>query len=119
MAKTSKGRKYHKEWELTYSWCRKHSDGSEDAFCKLCHVTVQPKLASLLKHQSSNNHQKRVPKNQPTLKPIVSQRTLGISDRTKSAEIELAVAITCHSSILSVDHIGEIIKKTWNKQLTR
>jgi len=34
------GQKYNSNWEKTFLWLKKASDGSEDAYCKLCHTTI-------------------------------------------------------------------------------
>ena len=46
-------RKYSKAWESKFSWVTKALDGSNDAFCKLCHSTVKPKLCNLTKHEGN------------------------------------------------------------------
>ena len=33
------------------------------------------------------------------------------TDQVKKAELEIAVAVSCHSINLSVDHFGELVKK--------
>jgi len=52
-------RKYRKEWEATYPWVKKSSDGTESAFCKLCHVTLKAHKGNLDQHQKSSSHVSR------------------------------------------------------------
>ena len=42
----------------------------------------------------------------------------GPSEDVKKTELELAVAISCHCSIKSIDHLWEIMKKkkTWKRK---
>ena len=122
-SKYEDGRKYSATWEKTFVWCKKFSDTSEDAFCKLCFKSIQPKLSSLKKHEESAGHQQRIPKTQPTISSglnlIRTQReTNKISGATKAAEIELAVTILCHSAIQSVDHFNDFLKKKYGENST-
>jgi hypothetical protein len=54
------GRKYSKAWESKFCWVSKASDGTENAFCKLCHITVKPKTSNLTNHEKSAKHMQRV-----------------------------------------------------------
>ena len=104
------GRRYNKTWESKFSWLSKASDGSEDAFCKLCHALMKPKQSNLTAHEKTNKHIQRV-KALTLVKPIQVVRNPTIADEVKTAEIELAVTMACHSSILATDHLGEIIAR--------
>ena len=104
------GRKYNKAWESKFSWVSQASDGSEDAFCKLCHASMKPKQSNLTKHEKSDKHMQRV-KLSTTTKPIQVVRVPKIADEVKVAEIELAVTMACHSAILTMDHLGEVITR--------
>ena len=46
-----------------------------------------------------------------TTKPIQVVRVPKVADEVKVAEIELAVTMACHSAILTMDHLGEIITR--------
>jgi hypothetical protein len=46
-----------------------------------------------------------------TTKPIQVVRVPKVADEVKVAEIELAVTMACHSAILTMDHLGEIIAR--------
>lgn len=102
-------RKYKCEWERTYLWVKEAPDGTGDAYCKLCLCNLNPRLYILQKHEKTEKHKKRqyVIK---TARPVTVYPS-GPSEEVKKAELELAVAITCHCSIRSVDHLGEIMKK--------
>ena len=59
-----------------------------------------------------------------SIKPIQVVRAPKVADEVKIAEIELAVTMACHSAILTVDHLGEVIARnaervkrySWKKQ---
>ena len=107
------GRKYNQEWEKTFPWCKKATDRSS-AFCKLCSTTIQPKSASLKKHEESAGHKTRVSNTQTRIGDAftrTARQSKSQDDLTKAAELELAVNIACHGSIKSVDHISELLKK--------
>jgi hypothetical protein len=104
------GRKYSKAWESKFSWVSKASDGTENAFCKLCHTTIKPKTSNLTNHEKSTKHMQRV-KLSTTMEPIQVVRTPRASDELKTTEIELAVSIACHSALLTIDHLGKVISR--------
>lgn len=106
------GRRYNKTWESKFCWVTKALDGSEDAFCKLCYATIKPKASNLTKHEKSDKHMQRV-KFSTTMKPIqvVVVRAPRVYDEVKIAEIELAVTMACHSAVLAIDHLGEVISR--------
>ena len=104
------GRKYNKTWESKYSWLSKASDGSENAFCKLCHAVMKPKQSNLTKHENTAKHIQRI-KALTSVQPIQVVRKPTIADEVKTAEIEMAVTMACHSSISTIDHLGEIISR--------
>lgn len=107
------GRKYSKAWESKFSWVTKALDGSNDAFCNLCHSTVKPKLCNLTKHEGSVKHMRHV-KLSTTMKPIQVIRVPKAADEVKIAEIELAVTMACHSAMMTMDHLGEVIVRNAN-----
>ena len=104
------GRKYNKTWESKYSWLLKASDGSENAFCKLCHAVMKPKQSNLTKHENTAKHIQQI-KALTSVQPIQVVRKPTIADEVKTAEIKLAVTMACHSSISTIDHLGEIISR--------
>lgn len=110
------GRKYCASWEKSFPWCRNESTTSSNAFCKLCSVSIQPKLSSLKKHETSDGHKARASKSQPAVETVLglnrsSRNLASIKDVTKCAEIELSVNIACHGAIRSVDHLCEFFTK--------
>ena len=100
------GRKYNKTWESKFTWLSKTSDGSEDGFCKLCHTSIKPKQSNFTKHEKSEKHVQRI-KSLKSTKKIEVVRNPTVAEELKTVEIAMA----CHSSILSVDHLGEIVAR--------
>jgi hypothetical protein len=43
-------RKYSSKWEETFVWVQKAADGSEAAYCKLCHSNILPRISKLSDH---------------------------------------------------------------------
>lgn len=54
------GRKYNRSWEEKFVWVTKASDGSENAFCKLCKTQLTPRASRLTEHEKSKGHVSRV-----------------------------------------------------------
>ncbi|ESN97177.1 hypothetical protein HELRODRAFT_178286 [Helobdella robusta] len=50
------GRRYKEKWEKQFTWLEKMSNGSENAFCKLCCKILQPKLSTLINHSKTADH---------------------------------------------------------------
>lgn len=105
-----KRRNYRTAWEKTFPWVKK-SDAREMAYCKICRKSIQPRKATLYTHQKSQQHKDNFASIKYTEK--ISSKTFAKSseDQRKIAEIELAVNVACHSAVLSIDHIGELIKR--------
>ena len=110
------GRKYNKSWEEKFVWVAKAADGTENAFCKLCRIQVAPRASRLTDHEKSKAHTNRVSSAKNTV-PMPFKRTQRPEEKTQKLEIELAVAISCHCSTLSVDHLGEFMKKKMEKEV--
>ena len=103
-------RKYKKSWETKYVWLTQSLDGKGNAYCKLCRKTLQPKLWSISKHESSEEHSSKVRESQQMRPLILEKRPKpGTRDEIKKAELQVAVGIACHSAIMAVDHLGEIM----------
>ena len=99
-------RRFKPEWQRTFPWVKKALDGSENAYCNTCRINTQPRLSSLKKHQETAKHAKL------TMTVASNRRTPGSErddDIVKTIEIQLAVSITCHSAVLTVDHLRELI----------
>ena len=98
-----KGRKGNIDWEKTFLWLKKASDGSQDAYCKLCHATIIPRLGNVMNHEK-NEKRKSVPAiGQVALKIVKTSRSK--SDALIVPEVEIAVSIICYSAIRFIDHL--------------
>ncbi len=98
-------RKFKPEWQHKFNWVRKAIDGSQDAHCSLCKANITPRLSNLNQHEQSAKHKRQsnlIFRN--TKIPRVNE-----DERLKEMELQMAVTITCHSSINAVDHLGEIV----------
>ena len=104
------GRKYNKLWEDKYLWVIKATDGSENAFCKLCRVVLAPKTSRLADHEKSKKHLDLISASKFSLPLPFTVIKNKIPDETKYAELEFAVGIACHCATSNVDHLSEIIK---------
>ena len=106
-------RKYKPQWQREHPWVTKAVDGTDEAYCSLCKVNVNPKLCHLQQHEASTKH-----KNASTA--VSSNRKIVTllkkdDEVLKKIELELAVAIMCHCALRADDHFGEIIVKHGDK----
>ncbi|TRY79470.1 hypothetical protein TCAL_06565 [Tigriopus californicus] len=53
-------KRYLKSWERRFPWVERAIPGKENAFCKVCSKTINPKLASLQVHARTKGHQVRM-----------------------------------------------------------
>ena len=102
-------RKYRKEWEKIFPWIKKSSDGTESAFCTLCHVTLGAHKGTIEQHQKTKSHISRDINLNTAQKQISFQKLSKPETSTKEADIHLSLNICCHTAISNVDHLGEII----------
>lgn len=86
-----------------YPWVEKAKDGSDDAHCSLCRQNITPGLTNLDKQQST--------KGKLIFYLEIRRYHLFPPRKMNAQEIELhlAIGITCHSSIMAVDHLSEIV----------
>ena len=109
-------RKYNTTWENEYPWVKKAlskgRNGSDQAFCSLCRSTMQCHRSTLKAHSPNKHHvacvesQSHTKKNFFAPKPVPKQ-----DDQTKIAELEIATAVACHCSIMTIYHLGETVKR--------
>jgi hypothetical protein len=85
----------------------------QDAYCTVCRVHLRAHKTDLLKHSNIEGHKK----NMKRLNPVAQgQATLlghvkRISNKMKERDLKIAVHIAMHSSIRSVDHLGELLNQ--------
>ena len=100
-------RKFKSEWQKKYPWIEQATDGSGDAFCSLCRMNIAPRLSNVARHEGTAKHTKKASSVSRNSK--ITSLTPKENERVKEMELQLALAITCHSSIMAVDHLGEIM----------
>jgi hypothetical protein len=86
---------------------KKAVDGSGDAHCSLCRQNITPRLSNVEKHEQTAKHKRQA--NIVHRNTKINLVSLKEDERVKELELQLAVGITCHSSIVAVDHLSEII----------
>ena len=96
--------------ESKFQWVSKASDGTENAYCKLCRTSIQPSSSTLVNHEKTDKHIRRV-QDSATTKPLPVIHIAKEDDQVKKAEIELAIKMAYHSAIMTIDHLGEVITK--------
>ena len=104
------GRKYNKAWESKFQWVSKASDRTENAYCKLRRALVQPWASTLATHEKTEKHVRRM-QDTASCRTVPVIRIAKEDDQVKEAEIELSVTVVCHSAILTMDDLGEVIVK--------
>ena len=89
------------------------------AFCRHCKCEIRAHHADLQRHAATTKHKENAAK-------LSSARTLfdvgcsskQVDNTEKIAELKLAAHIACHSSIATVDHLGEIAKNFSGKNIS-
>ncbi|CAB3986321.1 zinc finger MYM-type 6-like [Paramuricea clavata] len=100
-------RKFKSDWTRKYPWIKKAMDGSDDAHCSLCRTNITPRLSNISKHEESAKHKRQA--NLVSHNSKISLAPRNVNDHIKEMELQLALAITCHTSIMAIDHLGEIM----------
>jgi hypothetical protein len=97
-------RKYKSKLEETVVWVRNAANGSEAAYCKLCHCNILPRISNLSNHEKSEKHKWRT--------PLQGQTRLNIRktprqdmDKFMAVELQIALSMTCHCVIHTFDHL--------------
>jgi hypothetical protein len=99
--------KYRGKWEETFVWVQKAADGLEAACCKLCHCNTVPRISNVSNHEKSEKHKRRTPLQGQTQLNVRKTLRQDI-DKVKAVELQIAVSMTCHCAIRTVDQLSEI-----------
>ncbi|KAF0701978.1 Zinc finger protein, partial [Aphis craccivora] len=114
------GRKYKTEWEkelIFKGWLKKATDVQsnmndlKEAYCSYCNVVLRAHHNDLVDHSKTAKHVSK--KNSLNIKKQPTLNSFGISTKSnesKISDLKLAVHIAAHSSVRSIDHLGEILK---------
>ena len=108
------GKQCSKEWEkdpVLKPCIQSVAGDATKAFCRHCKCEIRAHHADLQRHAATTKHKQNAAK-------LSSSRTLfdvgcsskQVDNSEKIAELKLAAHIACHSSITTVDHLGEIVK---------
>ena len=103
------GRKYRNCWESTFPWVTQSSTSTTMAKCKLCQIDLRPHKGNLEQHQKSASHLARDRNLNKKQAPLQFAKIPTVSTLSKEADIHLALSICCHTSVSTIDHLGEII----------
>ena len=113
---------YCSSWEKDVklkSWIQRVPRDDTKGTCRFCKPTVRCHYRDLCAHADTEKHKQNAA-------PCSSRRTLfdvGCARKTedqsiKVAEFKLAVHVACHSSILTSDHLGEIVKDVSGRDIS-
>jgi hypothetical protein len=91
-----------------FVWVQKTSDGSEADYCKLCHCNILPRMSSLSNHEKSEKHKRRILLQGQT-QINVRKTPRHNMDKVKAVELQIAVSMTCHCAVRTVEHLSEIM----------
>ena len=70
-------------------------------------MNIAPRLSNVARHEGTAKHTKKASSVSRNSK--ITSFAPKENERVKEMELQLALAITCHSSIMVVDHLGEIM----------
>jgi len=71
---------------------QKAAEGSEAAYCKLCHSNILPRISNLTNHEKSEKHKRRTPLQGQTQLNV--RKTPGQDmDKVKAVELQIAVSM--------------------------
>lgn len=113
----SKRNKYDKSFQKSWlsdplfgNWlAEKPGDGTK-ACCKVCNIDLRAHKTDLLKHQKRDKHVKNA--NSINLQLNITKKFQPIDKHTITKfELRLAVYVSCHSAISTIDHLTDLLKK--------
>lgn len=107
-------KKYNHNWDKDQnlkSWVQRVPGDDTKAACRFCKCVIRAHYNDLCNHAGTSKHKRNAI-------PGSGMRTLfevGVINQTednsvKMAELRLCAHIACHSSIVTIDHLGELIK---------
>ncbi|CAG5102790.1 Protein of unknown function [Cotesia congregata] len=111
---------YREAWEnqpIFKGWLTKNSSelitaGHGEARCKFCKASLRAHASDLKKHAGTGSHLAQAKlwniKKQPSL---ISHINSSQQKELKIAELKMVLYIASHSSVKSVDHLGEVLKE--------
>ncbi|KAF0690927.1 Zinc finger protein, partial [Aphis craccivora] len=113
-------RKYCVEWENKpefKGWLKKATEKDscnnelKEAYCTLCKIVLRAHHGDLISHSKTLKHISKTKSLIVEKQPKLSSFGVStISKEKKNIDLKLAVHIACHSSIRSIDHLGDLLK---------
>ncbi|XP_044595533.1 uncharacterized protein LOC123272663 [Cotesia glomerata] len=107
--------KYSKQWEQEENlkdWIAPDPTGNcQKAYCKYCRTILVAHKKDLGKHAISIKHKNAVDKDKQAKLCHPINVIKPPNNKVKVAELQLAAFIAEHTSIITVDHLTELLKK--------
>lgn len=98
-------------------WLRKNRDTKNEekqAFCIVCRKPLRAHKTGLERHSETSVHTKNMESIAPEQKKITPLLQVDTKVQEKQINLRMATYIACHSSIQSIDHLCNIINKTYS-----
>ena len=119
---TQYGKCYNSAWEKEEpfkDWICSVPRDSTKANCRYCKTEIRAHRTDISAHASTEKHRRNaLPfSNARTLLDVGCKRK-SLDNTVKVAELKLAAHTACQSSILTIDHLGEIVKEVSAKDLS-
>ena len=117
------GKKYTKEWESENGikeWIERVAGDDTKAFCRYCKTEIRAHHSDLQNHSKTEKHiRNAAPFSSCRVRTLFDSgiTTVRIDRSVKLAELKMAAHIACHSSILTVDHLGELVGEIAQKDI--
>lgn len=101
---------YNERWENEFPWVKQCPTDESKAYCTACRKEIRAHHNDLSVHASSQKHRLKSMQQVPSkgCKTLDGHVTV-LSDKVKKHELAIACHIACHSSVRTVDHLGELI----------
>jgi len=109
MGKPQYAQKFRSEWlreKIFFDWLQEMKNDPEKAFCKICCTQIRARKADLINHSNTAKHLNSIkvvrihPQGSINFKPI--------SLKSHHTQAAMALFVSTHSAILSMDHLGEL-----------
>ncbi len=106
------GKKYNKDWEKESGlkeWIQPVVGDDSKALCRVRKCEIRAHHADLKQHASTEKHKKNAAPFS-TMRLTDSGFTVSRQNESRQrAELKVATYVSCHTSIKSVDHLGELM----------
>ena len=111
------GKRYCKQWEADSKlkdWIQPVPQDSGKAACKFCKVILRAHYNDLCAHAERVKHLRNANpgSNMRTLLDVGVVVKSSATRQVKMTELKFAAHIACHSSIATIDHLGEIVNES-------